>query len=120
VAFETVWHDLQVLQGQTKLLQPLAGQATSEVREVADEGVWLYLHAIGRERLVSRESLAAAWSLLIGTGRLVPRDQKIHLDATTLLAHLPYVEYSLDPVTLYFPAQVPHPLGTLRRRDLTV
>jgi hypothetical protein len=36
--------------------------------------------------------------------------------AVTLLAHLPYVEYSIDPVTLYYPAATLHPLGSVRLR----
>jgi hypothetical protein len=117
VSFETVWRDLHTLGVTRPVLQALAGQANSEIREVADNGVWLYSHGIGREYLVPRELLKQAWERLCQTGQLVPRDLRMSYGAVTLLAHLPYVEYTADPVTLYYPARVPHPLGTLQRRE---
>ncbi|HZU06939.1 MAG TPA: hypothetical protein VFB73_13315 [Chloroflexota bacterium] len=117
VSFETVWRDLHTLGVTRPVLHALAGQANSEIREVADNGVWLYSHGIGREYLVPRELLKQAWERLCQTGQLVPRDLRMSYGAVTLLAHLPYVEYTADPVTLYYPARVPHPLGTVQRRE---
>ena len=100
-----------------ELLHTLAGQASSEIREIAPDGVWLYSHGIGREYLVPRELLKQAWERLCQTGQLEPRDLRMSYGAVTRLAHLPYVEYTADPVTLYYPARVPHPLGTVQRRE---
>ncbi len=120
ITFETVWRDLQALQVQGPSLHALAGQASSEIREVAPDGVWLYSHGLGREYFIPRDLLEGAWTTLVAQGYLVPRELRggMSYGAATLLAHLPYVEYSADPITLYFPATAPHPLGTVRRRDL--
>jgi hypothetical protein len=116
-SFEQVWRDLQALPTKTRALHALAGQASSEIREVTPEGVWLYSHGIGREYLVQRERLEAAWLALAQAGHIVPRELRMSYGIVTLLAHLPYVDYSAEPVTLYFPARTPHALGTVVRRD---
>jgi hypothetical protein len=118
--FETVWQDLHALVEHGPALHALAGQASSEIREVADDGIWLYSHGLGREYLIGRDLLEVAWAVLAQHGVLVPRELRgaMSYGAATLLAHLPYVEYSADPITLYFPGLVGHPLGTVRRRDL--
>jgi len=116
-SFEQVWGDLQALPSKTRALHALAGQASSEIREVTPEGVWLYSHGIGREYLVQRERLEAAWLALAQAGHIVPRELRMSYGIVTLLAHLPYVDYSAEPVTLYFPARTPHALGTVMRRD---
>jgi hypothetical protein len=120
ITFETVWQDLAALPERSGALHALTGQASSEIREVADDGVWLYSHSLGRHYLIGRDLLEVAWSSLVERGVLVPRELRgaMSYGAATLLAHLPYVEYSADPIRLYFPALSPHPLGTVRRRDL--
>ena len=120
VTFETVWHDLTTLKGRGPALHALAGQASSEIREVVDDGVWLYSHGLGREYLIGRDLLEVAWAVLVEHGVLVPRELRgaMSYGAATLLAHLPYVEYSADPITLYYPALALHALGTVRRRDI--
>jgi hypothetical protein len=117
-AFHDVWRDLRLLGERHPRLHALAGQVTSEVREVADEGIWVYSHGIGRTYCVPREQLEAAWNALTAAGRLVARDLGLGQGAVTLLAHLPYVEYSAQPLTLHYPAQTPHELGTIQRRDV--
>jgi hypothetical protein len=119
VTFEQVWRDLTALQARGPALQTLAGQASSEIREVADDGIWLYMQALGRHHLIERRSLETAWATLVRRGRVVPRELRggMSYGAATLLAHLPYVEYSAQPLTLYYPASTPHPLGTVHRRD---
>lgn len=117
-AFSDVWRDLRLLGARHPRLHALAGQVTSEVREVAEEGIWVYSHGIGRTYCVPREQLEAAWNALSAAGRLVARDLGLSQGAVTLLAHLPYVEYSAQPLTLHYPAQTPHELGTIQRRDL--
>jgi hypothetical protein len=116
-SFDAVWGTLQELATRGPELQPLAGQASSEIREVTGEGIWLYSQAIGREYLVSRDRLKAAWEVLARDGYLVPRDVGMSYGAVTLLAHLPYVEYSTQPVMLYYPAATRHALGTVVHRD---
>ena len=120
ITFETVWQDLHALVEHGPALHALAGQASSEIREVADDGIWLYSHGLGREYLIGRDLLEVAWAVLAQHGVLVPRELRgaMSYGAATLLAHLPYVEYSADPITLYFPGLIAHPLGTVRRRDL--
>jgi hypothetical protein len=120
ITFETVWQDLHALVEHGPALHALAGQASSEIREVSDDGIWLYSHGLGREYLIGRDLLEVAWAVLAQHGVLVPRELRgaMSYGAATLLAHLPYVEYSADPITLYFPGLVGHPLGTVRRRDL--
>jgi hypothetical protein len=115
-----VWQDLAALPERSRALQALTGQASSEIREVADDGVWLYSQSLGRHYLIGRDLLEVAWSSLVERGVLVPRELRgaMSYGAAMLLAHLPYVEYSADPIRLYFPALSPHPLGTVRRRDL--
>ncbi|HLH23455.1 MAG TPA: hypothetical protein VK066_13110 [Chloroflexota bacterium] len=121
VTFEQVWRDLTALQARGPALQTLAGQASSEIREVTEDGVWLYMQQLGRHHLIERRSLEAAWSALVRRGQLVSRELRggMSYGAATLLAHLPYVEYSAQPLTLYYPASTPHPLGTVHRRDVT-
>ncbi len=120
VTFEQVWRDLTALQARGPALQTLAGQAASEIREVAEDGIWLYMQQLGREHLVERRSLETAWNALVRRGQLVSRELRggMSYGAATLLAHLPYVEYSAQPLTLYYPASTPHPLGTVHRRDV--
>ncbi len=120
VNFEGVWRDLEGLQTQGPTLHSLAGQASSEIREVTSDGVWLYSHGMGRQYLIGRDALQMAWATLAETGQLQPRELRggLGYGAATLLAHLPYVEYSADPITLYFPASALHPLGTVSRREL--
>ena len=116
--FGEVWRDLRLLGERHPRLHALAGQVTSEVREVAEDGIWVYSHGIGRTYCVQREQLEAAWKALTAAGRLVARDLGLSQGAVTLLAHLPYVEYSAQPLTLHYPAQTPHELGTIQRRDI--
>jgi hypothetical protein len=116
-SFADVWRDLQSLGARSPGLHALAGQVSSEIREVSDDGIWLYSHGIGREYRVTRDLLETAWATLVSTGRLVPRELRMSYGAVTLLAHLPYVDYSADPVALHYPAVGPHPLGTVQRRD---
>jgi hypothetical protein len=106
-SFEDVWRDLVALAGSQPKLQPLAGQAASEIREIVEDGVWLYSHAIGREYLVARNRLEAAWGVLLRDGYLVPRDIGMSYGAVTLLAHLAYVAYTTHPVRLYLPSRSP-------------
>jgi hypothetical protein len=117
IAFATVWADLQTLGARRLPLHRLAGQTSSEIRDIDDDGVWLYSNSTGRTYQITRGLLEAAWTALLNTGRLVPREVRMNYGAVTLLAHLPYVDYSVDPVTLYYPALAPHPLGSVRRRD---
>ena len=119
VTFEQVWRDLTALQARGPALQTLAGQASSEIREVAEDGVWLYMQALGRHHLIERRSLETAWAALVRRGQLLSRELRggMSYGAATLLAHLPYVDYSAQPLTLYYPASTPHPLGTVHRRD---
>src|SRR5262249_21345122 len=98
-------------------LQRLAGQTTSEIRDVDDKGVWLYSSSMERTYQIRRDMLAEAWETLLEKGMLVPRDVRMHYGAVTLLAHRPYGEYSAEPGTLSYPASAPHPLGTVRRGD---
>lgn len=116
-SFDDVWRDLQRLSSAHSTLHALAGQVTSEVREVSPDGIWVYSHGIGREYCVQRDQLEAAWKALTAAGKLVARDLNLSQGAVTLLAHLSYVEYSAQPVTLHYPAETPHPLGTVIRRD---
>ncbi|HEY7068374.1 MAG TPA: hypothetical protein VII06_43395 [Chloroflexota bacterium] len=120
ITFEQVWRDLGALQARGPALQTLAGQASSEIREVVENGIWLYSNGLAREYLIERRSLEGAWAALVKRGHLVPRELRggMSYGAATLLAHLPYVEYSAEPVTLYYPAANPHPLGTVHRRDV--
>jgi hypothetical protein len=120
VTFEQVWRDLTALQARGPALQTLAGQASSEIREVADDGIWLYMQQLGRHHLIERRSLETAWSALVRRGQLVSRELRggMSYGVATLLAHLPYVEYSAQPLTLYYPASTPHPLGTVHRREV--
>jgi hypothetical protein len=104
-SFEDVWRDLVALAVSQPKLQPLAGQAASEIREIVEDGVWLYSHAIGREYLVARSRLEAAWGVLLRDGYLVPRDIGMSYGAVTLLAHLAYVAYTTHPVRLYLPSR---------------
>ena len=90
---------------------------SSEIRDIDDDGVWLYSNSTGRTYQIARGLLEAAWTALLTTGQLVPREVRMNYGAVTLLAHLPYVDYSVDPVTLYYPAWATHPLGSIRRRD---
>jgi hypothetical protein len=117
IAFATVWADLQTLGARRMPLHRLAGQTSSEIRDIDDDGVWLYSNSTGRTYQITRGLLEAAWTALLTTGRLVPREVRMNYGAVTLLAHLPYVDYSVDPVMLYYPARAPHPLGSVRRRD---
>jgi hypothetical protein len=119
VTFEQVWRDLTALQSRGPALQTLAGQSSSEIREVAEDGIWLYMQALGRHHLIERRSLETAWAALVRRGQLMSRELRggMSYGAATLLAHLPYVEYSAQPLTLYYPASTPHPLGTVHRRD---
>src|SRR5262249_3831905 len=76
-SFEQAWQDLRALPAKTRALHALAGQASSEIREVTPEGVWLYSHGIGREYLVQRERLEAAWLALAQAGHIVPRELRM-------------------------------------------
>jgi hypothetical protein len=120
VTFEQVWHDLTALRARGPALHTLAGQASSEIREVVEDGIWLYMQQLGRHHLIERRSLETAWAALVRRGQLVSRELRggMSYGAATLLAHLPYVEYSAQPLTLYYPAATPHPLGTVHRRDV--
>jgi hypothetical protein len=116
IPFATVWADLQALSARRTPLHRLAGQTSSEIRDIDEDGVWLYSNSLNRTYQVTRDLLERAWTNLVTTGRLVPREVRMNYGAVTLLAHLPYVEYSIDPVTLYYPAATLHPLGSVRLR----
>jgi len=117
VPFDVVWADLQALSARRTPLHRLTGQTSSEIRDIDAEGVWLYSNSTGRTYQIARSFLAEAWGALASSGQLVPRDVRMGFGAVTLLAHLPYVDYSIDPVTLYYPSVAPHPLGTVHRRE---
>ena len=89
VPFATVWADLQALGARRPPLHRLTGQTSSEIRDLDDEGVWLYSNSTGRTYQIARSLLEDAWTALVTSGRLVPREVRMSFGAVTLLAHLP-------------------------------
>jgi hypothetical protein len=101
-----LWQRISDLKGQT--LKTLDQHKAFDVLVITDKSVILHLHSTGKERIVERERIEAAWRALQRQGTISRSDIQAKFSprssafVAALLAALPGVTYRVRPIELSY------------------
>ncbi len=122
--FEDVWKDiLEVARIKKDTgIQTLTRKILNKIVSVREDAIYVMSEATGNIRKLSKSDFKECWNALIKNGKLSIPPVHVWNERIIMafLAHLPYIEYSLNPQTLYLMPTATHPLGTIKRRGSNV
>ncbi|MHA1595514.1 MAG: hypothetical protein ACTSXX_12380 [Candidatus Baldrarchaeia archaeon] len=126
--FEKVWEDILEIARMKKDegIRTLTMGVLNQIVSVSRNAIIVKSKRTGKERALTKEDFRCLWETLRRKKQLDVDDiyencyeqywKKIGRIMMAFLAHLPYVEYSLNPQKLYLMPSNTHPLGTVKKR----
>jgi hypothetical protein len=123
LSFEGAWQDILLVAKMKEAIPTLSQGVLNRIVEVTDRSITVVSERTEKERVLTKEMFRPYWEELVRKGSLnFVKDLKesdwIRRGAIIIsfLAHLAYIEYSLNPRILYFMPEETHPLGTTKGR----
>ena len=116
--FEKVWLQILRCAHEKREVSTLDRGIVNRIVSLTDSAIVVVSEKTKRERSISKKDFQRCWRVLRENGRLFIPPVHVWNERIIMafLAHLPYVEYSLRPLTLYLEPQVTHPLCTTRKK----
>jgi hypothetical protein len=117
--FEEVWPKILRCANKSREVSTLDRGIVNRIVSLTDSAIVVVSEKTKRQRSISKKDFQRCWSVLIADGRLFIPPVHVWNERIIMafLAHLPYVEYSLRPLTLHLVPQVTHPLCTTRKKS---
>lgn len=123
--FEQAWQQIQEIVSSTPVVHTLSRRVPNRII-YSDENVIIVeserpaKSETPQERKLKKEKFRQFWKVLTQQGQMVQEDVREYHGVGRIimafLARLPYVEYSLQPQTLYLMLTATHEIGTIRER----
>lgn len=119
IEFEKVWQQILRCAREKGEISTLDRRILNRIVSFAENAVYVVSEKTKRQRCISKRDFQRCWNVLIENGRLSIPPVHVWNERIIMafLAHLPCVEFSLRPLTLYLTPKDTHPLCTTRKKE---
>jgi len=122
--FEQVWQDIRHVASSKTPIYTLSQKVPNDVLSCNESSIVVKSRRTKRPRELKKKMFQQFWEMLVEQGQMNGDEFFEHTRRLpwhgciimAFLAHLPHVEYSLNPLTLHFVQNETRELGTTRQR----